>query len=81
MAKAAGRDDLVLIYFAEVEPAGTLAALEMVPLQVRNFQLIRPSQQDIRRMEQTLDRESRKFGAGVALNPGGRLAPSWNQAT
>ena len=28
------------MYFAAVEPAGTLAALEIVPLQIRNFRLV-----------------------------------------
>ena len=28
------RDDLVLMYFADIAPAGTLAALEVVPLQI-----------------------------------------------
>ena len=38
------RDDLVLMYFADVEPGGTLAALEIVPLQIRNSSLsARPS--------------------------------------
>ena len=70
------RDDLVLMYFSEVAPAGTLAALEIVPLQIRNFKLVRPSKQDICWMQQTLDRESRKFGARIALNPEGRLTLS-----
>ncbi len=74
------RDDLVLLYFADVEPAGTLAALEIVPLQIRHFQLVRPSRQDICWMQQTLDRESRKFGAGVALSTDGRPALSWERA-
>ena len=74
------RGDLVLMYFAEVEPAGTLAALEIVPLQIRNFQLVHPSKQDICWMQQTLDRESRKFGARIALNPEGRLTLSWKGA-
>ncbi len=74
------RGDLVLMYFAEVEPAGTLAALEIVPLQIRNFKLVRPSKQDVCWMQQTLDRESRKFGARIALNPEGRLALSWKGA-
>ncbi len=47
------RDDLVLMYFADIEPAGTLAALEIVPLQIRNFQLVRPSKEDICWMQQT----------------------------
>lgn len=42
------RGDLVAMYFAELEPSGTLAALEMVPLQIRNFRLVRPSEEDIR---------------------------------
>ncbi len=75
------RDDLVLMNFAEVEPAGTLTALEIVPLQIRNFQLVRPSNQDVIWMQQTLDRESRKFGARVALSPEGRFALSWKRAT
>ena len=74
------RDDLVLMNFADVEPAGTLAALEIVPLQIRNFRLGRPSTQDVEWMQQTLDRESRKFGTGVALNPDARLVVSWKRA-
>ncbi len=70
------RGDLVLMYFAAVEPAGALAALEIVPLQIRNFKLVRPSKQDICWMQQSLDRESRKFGARIALNPDGRLTLS-----
>lgn len=71
------RDDLVLMYFADIAPAGTLAALVMVPLQIRNFRLVRPSTQDVCWMQQTLDRESRKFGANVGLSPQGQLTVSW----
>jgi poly-gamma-glutamate synthesis protein (capsule biosynthesis protein) len=72
------RDDLALMYFADIQPSsGDLAALEIVPLQIRKFQLVRPSKQDICWVQQTLDRESRKFGAGVALTSDGRLALSW----
>jgi poly-gamma-glutamate synthesis protein (capsule biosynthesis protein) len=74
------RDDLVLMYFADITPAGTLAALEIVPLQIRNFRLVRPSEQDISWMQQTLDRESRRFGPAVTLSPHGRLALSWKVA-
>ncbi len=75
------RDDLALMYFADIRPAGTLAALEIVPLQIRNFHLVHPSKQDICWVQQTLDRESRKFGVGVALGPEGRLTLSWKRAT
>ncbi len=74
------RDDLVLMNFVDDDPLGNLAALEIVPLQVRNFRLVRPSTQDIRWMQQILDRESRKFGANVALSLDGRLTLSWKRA-
>jgi len=74
------RDDLVLMYFADIAPGGNLVALEMVPLQIRKFQLVRPSAQDIGWMQETLDRESRKFGAGVVLARDGRLMLSWQGA-
>jgi len=75
------RDDLVLMYFADIEPTGTLAAIEVVPLQIRNFQLVQPSEQDIFWMQKSLDRESRKFGVGVTLGPERRLTLSWKRAT
>jgi len=75
------RDDLVLMYFADIGPAGTLAALKIVPLKMRNFRLVHPSKQDVGWMQQTLDRESRKFGAGVASAADGRLTLSWKQTT
>lgn len=72
------RDDLALMYFADAEPAGgTLVALEIVPLKIRKFQLIRPSKQDICWLQQLLDRECRRFGASIALDKEGRLALSW----
>lgn len=71
------RDDLVLMYFADIVPEGGLATLEIVPLQIRNFRLARPVKDDIRWMQQTLDREYGKYGAGVALRPDGRLKLSW----
>jgi poly-gamma-glutamate capsule biosynthesis protein CapA/YwtB (metallophosphatase superfamily) len=74
------RDDLVLMYFADVLPAGTLWTLEIVPLQIRNFHLVCPSEQDTHWIQQVLDRESRKFGTSVTLNPNGQLVASWTGA-
>jgi len=71
------RGDLASMYFADISPDGTLAALEIVPLQLRKFQLIRPPPLDISWMQQVLDRESRPFGAGVTLHPHGRLVLAW----
>ena len=71
-------DDLTLMYFAGVDLAsGSLADLDMVPLQVRRFQLVHASLQDTDLLLDTLDRECRKFGARMILKPDGGLALSW----
>jgi poly-gamma-glutamate capsule biosynthesis protein CapA/YwtB (metallophosphatase superfamily) len=71
------RGDLALMYFADIEPTtGNLAALEIVPLQIKHFRLDRPSSQDIEWMQQMLQRECLRFSTGILLNPGGRLALS-----
>jgi len=72
------RDDLVLMYLPAIDPAtGALAALEMVPLQIRNFRLNRPSPQDAAWLRDIMDRECRTFGATVAATGHGRLALRW----
>ena len=71
------RDDLVLMYFADMDSAGILTALEIVPLQIRKFQLVYPSKNDLYWMQQTLDRESRSFDAGVEMRSDGHLALLW----
>ncbi len=72
------RDDLVLMYFADLEPgAGRLRALKIVPLQIERFQLAHPSVSDIAFVRQTLDRQSMQFGTRVVLGPDGELSVSW----
>jgi poly-gamma-glutamate synthesis protein (capsule biosynthesis protein) len=72
------RNDLALMYFADIEPAsGKLAALEIVPLQIRQFRLNRADGQDVDWVRQRLERESRRFGTGLATAALGRLALSW----
>jgi poly-gamma-glutamate capsule biosynthesis protein CapA/YwtB (metallophosphatase superfamily) len=71
------RGDLSLMYFADVHPAdGRLGALDITPLQIRRFQLSRPSQEDVDWLRRTLDRESAPFGTRVGLAPGRRLTVS-----
>jgi len=72
------RDDLVPMYFVDLEPAGTLGALKIIPLQIRKFQLVRPSEDDICWMQETLDRESRKLGVAIEMQSDGCFAVSWN---
>jgi len=72
------RGDLALMYFVDIEPASRdLAAVEIVPLQMRKFSLVRPSGPDTDWVRQTLDRESHRFGTRVAAVSPGRLALSW----
>jgi poly-gamma-glutamate capsule biosynthesis protein CapA/YwtB (metallophosphatase superfamily) len=72
------RGDLALMYFADIETAGrNLAAVEIVPFQINQFRLVRPSPPDIDWIWQTLNRESRRFGTGVVLSSPGRFVLSW----
>jgi len=70
------RNDLVLMYFADTATEGTLAALEIVPLQIRNFQLVPPSEGDTHWMFETLNREYRKFNVALTLTPPGHFTLS-----
>jgi len=71
------RGDLALMYFARVDAASAaVVSLEIVPLQIRNFRLARPSSRDVECLQQTLDRESGRFGVRVALDAAGRLVLS-----
>jgi poly-gamma-glutamate synthesis protein (capsule biosynthesis protein) len=66
------RDDLVLMYFASVNSAtGTLVALEMIPLQIRNFRLNHCTIKDRAWLRATLDRECGRFGQHVGLRDDG----------
>ena len=75
------RDDLALMYFADVDTAtGDLRALEMTPLQIKRFQLQPTSSDDATWLADTLDQQSTGFGTRVKTTSDGRLAVSW-QAT
>jgi len=71
------RDDLAVMYLATIDPStGWLGGLEMVPFQIRRFQLVRPSGADMIWLRQTLDRESRRFGTAVMPSPEGHFSVS-----
>jgi poly-gamma-glutamate synthesis protein (capsule biosynthesis protein) len=68
------RDDLTLMYFADLDPArGELRTLKLVPLQIKNFCLSVPSQRDIVWMQRTLDRECQRLGTSVMSATEGQL--------
>jgi poly-gamma-glutamate synthesis protein (capsule biosynthesis protein) len=74
------RGDLALMYFASIDPhSGYLSALELVPLQIRRFQLVHPSREDTGWLQKTLDRESSRFGAHIRMGAHG-LAAEWVRA-
>jgi poly-gamma-glutamate synthesis protein (capsule biosynthesis protein) len=65
------RGDLALMYFADLNPAaGSLHALTLVPLQIKNFRLSIPSRQDVDWIRQRLDEECRQFGTRVLDSEG-----------
>lgn len=71
------RDDLGLMYFADISSSSMdLEALEIIPLQIRQFRLIRPTIPDVDWVRQMLDLESQRFGTRVATSDA-RLALSW----
>lgn len=60
------RDDLAVMYFADIDAASrNLAGLDLVPLQIRHFRLNHPSDADVAWIGHTLDRESRPFGVRI----------------
>jgi len=72
------RDDLALMYFASVDPSSAdVLALKLVPLNIRRFQLIGASHADADWLQQTLDRESRRFDTRVVPTPDGRFGLLW----
>ena len=76
------RDDLALMYFADLDPAnGNLHALKLVPLQIKKFRLSIPSRQDIEWIRNTLDGECQQFGTRVIFDAERQLAIVGQRAT
>jgi poly-gamma-glutamate synthesis protein (capsule biosynthesis protein) len=73
------RGDLVLMYFAALSPHGTLAGLEMSPLQIRRMRLTRAGPDDVEWLRATLNRVSAPFGTQVEATMAGTLALRWNE--
>jgi poly-gamma-glutamate synthesis protein (capsule biosynthesis protein) len=68
------RGDLALLYVADVSVTTKhVIALDLVPFQIRRFQLVPASEPDRHWLQQTLDRESRCYGAFVELSNLGQL--------
>ena len=75
------RGDLSLMYFVDVDPASAnLRTFDMAPLQIRKCQLARPSREDVKWLQRTLDQEGAPVGTRVAITPNGQLSASWLDA-
>ena len=73
------RDDLVLLYALDFDTSSDEPRkLELVPFQIRRFQLVQPSEQDVAWLEHAVDRESRGFGTSIRLQATGRLLAERN---
>jgi poly-gamma-glutamate synthesis protein (capsule biosynthesis protein) len=65
-----GNEELVLMYFPLVRAAdGTLAGLEMVPLQIRNMRLHHARPVDTTWLANILNREASRFGTHIRIGP------------
>jgi poly-gamma-glutamate synthesis protein (capsule biosynthesis protein) len=72
------RDDLAPLYAATFDPmSADLLDLEIIPFQIQRFQLNQTSDKDSVWLRETLDRESRRFGVRIRLNPDGGLTALW----
>lgn len=62
------RDDLVLMYFADIDPAsGKLVQLQLIPMQIKQFRLQQASENDSLWLQKTLNREGRSLGTRFQL--------------
>jgi poly-gamma-glutamate synthesis protein (capsule biosynthesis protein) len=72
------RGDLGLMYLPTLETGtGRLARLEMVPTQMKRFQVRCAAEADARWLRAMLDREGRRFGTRSELRPDGRIELRW----
>lgn len=71
------RGDLVAMYFVDLDGEGRLLRLELSPLAIRRFQLVRPNDDDARWLRERLSEESRAFGVSLEPDESGRLIATW----
>jgi poly-gamma-glutamate synthesis protein (capsule biosynthesis protein) len=60
------RPELALMYLPEIDPAsGVLRKLRIIPFRIKKFRLNYAGSEDAAWLEERLDRECKKFGAGI----------------
>ncbi|WP_227966327.1 CapA family protein [Methylocystis sp. WRRC1] len=75
------RGDLSLMYFVDIDmSSGSLASLELTPLQIRRFRLERALPADAEWLAHKLNRESARYGVSLSKQSDESLIASWAQA-
>jgi poly-gamma-glutamate synthesis protein (capsule biosynthesis protein) len=70
---------LGLMYFAAIDPvSGDLTAVKLTPTRVRNFKVNLASRDEAQWLRDVLNREGRKLGTRVDLNPDQTLTVRWD---
>jgi poly-gamma-glutamate synthesis protein (capsule biosynthesis protein) len=73
------RGGQALMYFATVDPeTGKLVSLEMTPTITRRFKVNLATQEDARWLQETLNRENKKFGTSFKLHDDNSLILKWD---
>lgn len=71
---------LGLMYFPRIDPsAGNLLSLQMSPIRVRNFRIIRASPEEAQWLAEVLNRECRDSETKVRIDAAGRLRLEWRK--
>ncbi len=72
------RSELGLMYFVRIDTkTGKLAGLEMVPMRMRRFRLVRTTRRDAAWLRDTLNREGERIGTRVEMKKDGVLVLRW----
>ena len=71
------RGDLRLLHEVSLAPDGALASVRLVPYRSRRLRLEHADRDEVRWLEDVLDRRSRSHGVSVRRTPDDRLALEW----
>jgi poly-gamma-glutamate synthesis protein (capsule biosynthesis protein) len=71
------RDDLVLMYFPELDASGRIVRLVLTPMQIHEFRLRRPSDADVAWLGDRLSQVSAPFGTRLVPSGDGRFTLAW----
>lgn len=73
------RGELGLMYFPEIDAvSGELLSLTMTPTEVRRFQVTRANREAATWLQETLNREGRRFNTRIQRDDEGRLHVQWH---